>query len=189
MITQYIESKILIEDHNKIFYDIYKNYKSYDFVNREYCKNYLLIVFDELFDKDIDLKIIDDINNKSENNSRIGQDEFKKQIISRFEKCIISDIHHESCQASHIYDLKYEPLNYDINNGILLNATLHLEFDNLKWCIHPNTYKIIISKKYQDQNLEIKKYINKKLESKLDKYPHMRIYIHKKFKKFIEDQQ
>lgn len=102
--------------------------------------------------------------------------------------CVISNIHYESCQASHIYDLKYEPLNYDINNGILLNATLHLEFDKLKWCIDPYTYKIIISEKYKSQNLEIKKYVDIDLYTKLYKYPHMLYYLKKKYIKFIEHQ-
>lgn len=57
------------------------------------------------------------------------QEYFRQNIISRFETCIISDIHSDSWQASHIYDLMDEPINYDINNGILLNVTLHLEFD------------------------------------------------------------
>jgi hypothetical protein len=187
MIADYIKSRIETEEHNKIFYDIYTNYKKYNFINKEYCKNYLLIIFSELFDIDIDLMTINDLNNKSEIITRINQDEFREQIISRFTECIISGIHPDSCQAAHIYDLKYIPLNYDINNGILLSATLHLEFDKLKWCIHPKTYKIIISKKYQDQQLEIKKYIDTDLQTKLEKYPHMQYYLKEKYQKFIND--
>ena len=89
--------------------------------------------------------------------------------------------------AAHIYDIKYDSLNYDVNNGILLNATLHMEFDKLKWCIHPVTFKIIISKKYNHQQLEIKKYINKDISSKLKKFPHMREYLEKKFQVFMDN--
>lgn len=184
MTLLYIKSKILTDDHNEIFYDICNDYKKYGFINREYCKNYLLIIFSELFNKDVDLDIVDGMN-KSDKILRIDQDKFREQIISRFKTCIISDVHHESCQASHIYDLKYDNSNYDSNNGLLLNATLHLEFDKLKWCIHPVTYEIVVSNRFQNQNLEINKYLNKDLRSKLEKYPDIQYYLHKKYQKFI----
>ena len=185
MALEYINSKINDTNYNDLFCEIYNKYEQYDFINREYCKNYLLIIFSELFKKNIDLSLIQNTNEIIQRNE---QEYFRNNIISRFEMCIISDIHYESCQASHIYDLKYEPLNYDINNSILLNATLHLEFDKLKWCIDPYTYKIIISEKYKSQNLEIKKYVDTDLQTKLHKYPHMLYYLKKKYIKFIEHQ-
>jgi hypothetical protein len=142
-------------------------------------------VFSELFDIDIDLDLI---NNENINIQRIEQEKFRQQVVNRFETCIISDIHQDSCQAAHIYDLKYEPLNYDLNNGILLSATLHLEFDKLKWCIDPKTYIIIISKKYCMQNLEINKYINNDIYSKLKKYSNINYYLSLKYHKFMNDQ-
>ena len=189
MLTEYIESRINVEDHTNIFYDIYSNYEKYEFINSEYCKNYLCIIFSELFEKEIDLNLINEMSNKKEITPRANQKTFRKDIISRFTSCVVSDIHYESCQASHIYDLQDNKLNYDINNGILLNATLHMEFDTLKWCIHPYTYKIIIAEKYQHQNLDIKKYIDIDLQSKLEIYPQMQSYLQKKYKKFIDDQQ
>jgi hypothetical protein len=184
-IVQDIKNRINKDNHNTIFYDIYNNYDKYNFINREYTKNYLLIVFSELFDIDIDLDLI---NNENIKIQRIEQEKFRQQVVNRFETCIISDIHQDSCQAAHIYDLKYEPLNYDLNNGILLSATLHLEFDKLKWCIDPNTYNIVISKKYCMQNLEINKYINNDIYSKLKKYPHINYYLCLKYQKFMNDQ-
>ena len=133
MSIEYIESRINVDDHHEIFYDIYNNYENYEFVNSEYCKNYLCIIFNELFDKEIDLNLISDMGNTKEIIIREKQKKFRQDIISRFTACVISDIHYESCQASHIYDLQDNKLSYDINNGILLNATLHMEFDKLKW--------------------------------------------------------
>jgi hypothetical protein len=187
MSIEYIKSRINIDDHYKIFYDIYNNYNNYEFINKEYCKNYLLIIFSELYEKVIDLEIINNMIEKREIIPRTNQQKFRQEVISRFRTCIISDIHYESCQASHIYDLSDEPLNYDVNNGILLNATLHMEFDQLKWGIHPDTYKIIISEKHQCQNLEINKFINIDLQSKLKEYPDMKKYLRKKFEKFINN--
>lgn len=185
MAVEYIKSRIKTDNHHDIFYKIYDNFNEYKLVNREYCKNYLLILFREVFNKDIDMDIISEMNGKNKT-KRIGQCEFREHVLTRFDTCIISGLHAESCDVCHIYDLEHEKLNYDINNGILMNATLHREFDKLKWCINPTTYKIIISKKCCDQSLGIKKYINVDLKSKLQKYPQMTYYLEKKYNKFMD---
>lgn len=189
MAIEYIEQLIDTVDPHILFYEIYSDYEKYDQINREYCKNYLMIIFSELYGLDIDLQIIRDMDDRSEIVQRREQNNFRQMIVRRFDRCLISDIHNESCQASHIHDLADEPLNYNLNNGILLSATLHMEFDRLKWCIDPHTYRIVLSSKYCDQNLEIKKYIDRDLRSKLVHYPQMLYYLKKKFQKFTDDQQ
>lgn len=189
MAIEYIEHRINTDDHNRIFYDIYNHYDKYDFINREYCKNYLLVIFNELFDRTIDLQLVSRMNELGETVRRKEHENFRQQVVRRDGCCVISGVHMDSCEAAHIYDLQYEPLNYDPNNGILLGATLHLEFDRLKWCVDPATYQIVISEKYRVQNLEIKKYTYKDLRLKLSDHPLMRDYLKKKFQKFTDDQQ
>lgn len=181
----FIESNIGIMSNNEIFCEIYNNYIRYGFMDKEYCKNYLLLVFGEIYNTDIDLNEINKMIEGNEDITRSCQTNFRKEIINRFKNCIISGVDCDSCQAAHIYDLKYEKLNYDVNNGILLSATLHLEFDQLKWCINPETYNIEISKNHQMRNLEINKYKHLNLKHVLGCYPSIQYYLQKKYNQFI----
>jgi len=104
MALEYIKSRIKTDSPHDIFYKIYDNFNEYKFVNREYCKNYLLVLFREIFNKDIDMDIIAKMNDKNKT-KRIGQCEFREQVLTRFGKCIISGLHAESCDVCHIYTI------------------------------------------------------------------------------------
>jgi hypothetical protein len=171
--------------YNRIFCDIYKNYKDYKFINSEYCKNYLLTIFSELYDIDINLDEIYEIEKKETNNRGYHQQEFRNSLIERYNSCIISNIDKDSCDAAHIYDLKYNPCCYDVNNGLLLSKTLHTEFDNLKWCINPYTYKVEIADRYKDSNLGINKYDDLDLTDKLSIHKQLKGYLIKKYNLFL----
>ncbi len=187
MAIKYIEKNINTIDHHYIFYNIYANHKDYDMMDSEYCKNYLITVFEEVYDKQIDLNLITNIENKLYPSKSDKQTKFRNDLIERFKCCILSDAHYDSCEASHIKDLKYEPLNFDINNGLLLSATLHKEFDNLKWCIDPDTYDIVISKKFEHQCLGINKYKNINLNNIFIMYPMMTMYLRFKYEIFFNE--
>jgi len=163
--------------YNQIFCDIYKNYKQYNYITSEYCKNYLLTVFSELYDIEIDLNVIHEMEKKETNDRGYHQTEFRDSVVERFDSCIITNIHKDSCDAAHIYDLKYNPLCYDVNNGLLLSKTLHTEFDSLKWCINPYTYKIVIVDEYKNSNLGINDYDGMDLTDKLSGYSLMKQYL------------
>jgi hypothetical protein len=62
------------------------------------------------------------------------------------------------------------------------------EEEEYKKVIDPKTYKIVISKKYCMQNLEINKYIYNDMCYKLKKYPHINYYLCLKYQKFMNDQ-
>ena len=55
-----------------------------------------------------------------------------------------------------------------VDNGILLDKSLHSSFDKNYWCIHPETLKVIINDKYniRDRNLSCVKYENYKVNIK-----------------------
>ena len=63
---------------------------------------------------------------------------FRKQIIMRYYKCIISNMCKSVCEAAHIIPFS-ETLSFDVDNGILLNNILHKLFDEYYWSINPQT--------------------------------------------------
>lgn len=171
--------------YNQIFCDVYKNYKKYNYISSEYCKNHLLTVFCELYDIEIDLNVIQEMEKKETNDRGYHQTEFRDSVIKRFGSCVITNIVKDSCDAAHIYDLKYNPLCYDVNNGLLLSKTLHIEFDSLKWCINPYTYKVVIADRYKNSNLGVNEFDGLDLTNKLDNCPLMVHYLIKKWNLFI----
>lgn len=64
-------------------------------------------------------------------NSRIRQNDFRKTIIMRDKKCIITDSHDSLCEACHIIPYK-DSKNYYNSNGILLDRVCHKMFDEYK---------------------------------------------------------
>jgi len=112
---------------------------------------------------------------------RTKQNEYRKALINRFQKCVISGLLPEECEAAHIVPYKDE-LEYDIDNGLLLSANLHKLFDKYIWSIHPETQKIVINWN-SDKELSIwdykGKYISNLSENNLK-------YIKKHHKEFIK---
>lgn len=90
---------------------------------------------------------------------------FRKEIVKRDRKCIISGAGKLSCEAAHIkpFNNCNEEEKYDIDNGILLESGIHKLFDKYLWSINNN--RVIVSKKIlQDRSYDfINKYHNKKL--------------------------
>jgi hypothetical protein len=94
------------------------------------------------------------------------QNIFRKAIINRYKKCIISDMDEIVCEAAHIKSFTEcnDEEKFNFNNGILLNSILHKLFDNYFITINPNSLNVEINnncpmykylKKYEN------KYINK----------------------------
>ena len=75
--------------------------------------------------------------------NRDSQKNLKKNLIKKYNRCIISDIHSNDCEVYHIIPIS-EGGNYNINNGLLLNIALHKSFDNYTWSI--NNDGVVVSK-------------------------------------------
>ena len=88
--------------------------------------------------------IADDLREITE---REEQDNFRKDIISRYSKCIITGNGELVCEACHIkpYKICKENEKYDINNGLLLDANHHKLFDKHLISINPETFQLEIS--------------------------------------------
>lgn len=102
-----------------------------------------------------------------EKTKRKDQDSFKQDLIERYQKCIITDTSYKVCQACHIIPFsKCEDKDkYDINNGLLLRADLHILFDNGIFKINPDSLQVELSGEIlNDDNMKIyHEYSGKKL--------------------------
>ena len=97
---------------------------------------------------------------------RLDQDSFRKELIKKYNKCIISDSIDIECEACHIIPYSICK-NFDINNGLLLSSDLHKTFDKYLWSINPNTLKVEINKNINDCG-KIKKYEDTKVNIKIN---------------------
>jgi hypothetical protein len=95
---------------------------------------------------------------------------FRKQVILRYNRCIISDMCINVCDAAHIIPFS-ETLSFDVDNGILLNSILHRLFDKSYWSINPQTLcvELFIDEKNSAYDI-LKPYENKYIEC-LKHYP------------------
>jgi len=146
-------------------------------------------IVEENFQKIIDDKIL---KIKQENNDSIYittktrnpglQNLYRDFIIDRFNNCILSDMHHEVCEAAHIIPFS-ECENFDIDNGLLLNSILHKLFDKYYWSINPETLRVEILnfnmntngiynilEPYKDKYIEILKSHDKTIKYLSDHY-------------------
>ena len=117
-------------------------------------------------------------------NSKL-QEEYRNKLINRFEKCIISGMFDDVCEAAHIvpFSESDDQTSFDINNGLLLNRILHKLFDNYEISINPNTLNIEILKTCKNYEF-IKIYEDKHIKI-LNDYPETCNYLNKHYQKFF----
>jgi putative restriction endonuclease len=100
---------------------------------------------------------------------REGQDTFRKELIKKYNRCIISHSIDIECEACHIIPYAICK-NFDVDNGLLLSSDLHKTFDKYCWSINPNSLKVEINKNINDCG-KIKNYedttVNIKLNNRL----------------------
>jgi len=130
---------------------------------------------DMLIDVDFLLKYM---NKKMLRNniSRIGQKEFRKELMKRYGCCIITGNDYDpELQAAHIVPHS-DVNNCDIDNGIILDSRLHTTFDKYDWSINPRTLRIEV----KDNKGSITKYKNNKVNVNKSSIK----YLEKHYKKF-----
>ena len=101
-----------------------------------------------------------DIINLELKKCRDKQQIFRNSLINKYNKCPISNLSHNICQAAHIvpYSKSNNIEKFDIYNGILLSSNLHIAFDKYYFTIDENTCKTII-------NYNLINYYNETIES------------------------
>ncbi len=80
------------------------------------------------------------IENKESQDRGIDQDEFRKKLVLRDKKCVVSEKHISlECQACHIIPFS-EGGEFSESNGLLIANTFHKLFDDYIWSINPDNY-------------------------------------------------
>lgn len=118
------------------------------------------------------------IDRMTESIKRLSQSTFREKIIIRDKKCIISEESPIVCQAAHIVPYS-ECKSFNPENGLLLNACLHILFDKYLFSINPDTLMIHILDTNTD--LSINKYQNKIINVHPSCIPYLKLH----FNKFI----
>lgn len=75
------------------------------------------------------------------------QETFRKGLISRYKTCIITGTNCNICEACHIVPFceSNENDKYNVDNGLLLRADIHVLFDKKMLKINPITLKVELS--------------------------------------------
>jgi len=164
---------------------IYDNIDEY-IINFNFNSNITITIETLLF-------ILFDIYEYIPNNEKISnhivrqyQNKFRRSIIQKYKKCIITGKDNFICEACHIVpfsDCNYTD-KYNIYNGLLLSSELHILFDNYKMSIDENC-KVVFSKDILENNnyKEYHNYHNKIID--LDKKTMENINIH--YTKFMQN--
>ena len=148
-------------DNTEIFKSELYDCTKFDY-DEEIEEEFILFV-DFLLDTCYNIRLRDD------SNIRIGQKDFRKEILKKFNyKCIISDNDCEDeLKACHIIPVS-DKESYDIDNGLLLTSTFHDTMDKFLWSINPDTLEIKI---HPTKNVgQIKHYNNKKINIQMNPY-------------------
>ena len=157
------------------------NYKQFNYDSYEEFKIDLDFLLTNIYS---DIQII----NLQTKEQRLNQDTFRKEVIKKYNRCIISHSIDIECEACHIIPYSICK-NFDIDNGLLLSSDLHKTFDKYCWSINPKTLKVEINKNINDCG-KIKNYedtiVNIKLNNRLYNnllyhynIMHMHMHMHK----------
>ena len=137
----------------------YNNYEQFNYNNYEELKLDLDFLLTNIYPTIHIIKLLP-------KEQRLDQDSFRKELIKKYNKCIISDSIDIECEACHIIPYSICK-NFDIDNGLLLSSDLHKTFDKYLWSINPNTLTVKINKNINDCG-KIKKYEDTKVNIRLN---------------------
>ena len=164
----------LLQTNNKINSQLLNCWEYFNYSNKE------------LFIADIELLIqiiYPNLKICQESNIRLSQTEFRNSLISYYDsKCVITQNESlEELEAAHIIEFK-DNGDYDVNNGLLLEANLHKTFDRYLWTINPDTLKIETNP--NNITKSIKKYVGKKVNLVIN--PFLYTNLKKRYEIFLE---
>ena len=146
-----------------------------DFTNKE------LKTSEEIFNEKMKQNI-DNIYITTKTRNPELQKLYRDAIITRYNRCVVSDMCVEVCEAAHIIPFS-RCENFDIDNGLLLNSILHKLFDKYYWSINPSSLCIEINKVSTDIYNILKLYENKHIKI-LSCFPETIINLQEHYKEF-----
>jgi hypothetical protein len=142
------------------------------FIYEYFADNYEQFNYDSYEELKLDLDFLlsniysSNIINLHTKEQRLTQDTFRKELIQKYNRCIISNSIDIECEACHIIPYSICK-NFDVDNGLLLSSDLHKTFDKYYWSINPNTLKVEINKNINDCG-KIKNYEDTRVNIKLN---------------------
>lgn len=131
----------------------YESYSEYDYATKE---NFALAV--NYLCQEYGIKVI------TSREVRLTQEEFRRQLVELYGKCVATGQPVVECEAAHIIPV-CEGGGYTVSNGLLLTASIHKTFDRQLWCIHPETLEVIT--KEETEVGTISRYAGKKLDLRI----------------------
>jgi predicted restriction endonuclease len=127
-------------------------------------------------DLDFMLNNIYNIKIVEQRHKRMGQKEFKKEILELYNnKCVVTGNDClEELEAAHIIPVSEEE-DYSLDNGLLLERNIHVTFDKYFWSINPDTFIIeSLNKgtivKYQGKKLDLPENLKENLRIHYNKF-------------------
>ena len=134
-------------------FSFYESYSEYNYSTKE---NFMIAV--NYLCQEYGIKVI------ASKEARLSQEEFRRQLVDLYGKCVVTDQPIVECEAAHIVEV-CDSGSYTVSNGLLLTASIHKTFDRQLWCIHPETLEVVT--KQETEVGSIKQYQGKKLDLKV----------------------
>lgn len=140
---------------------IMNSYSYFDYPDEYTFKLDLELLVSTVYD---DIKIID-----VSSEVRLSQSEFRSGLMNLYSsKCIISsNSNSDELEAAHIIGVA-DGGDYQLSNGLILEANLHKTFDKYQWTINPDTLEIEINPNHNHKTGSINKYMGKKINIIMD---------------------
>jgi hypothetical protein len=119
----------------------------------------------------------------SKSKSRPNQQEFRNNLMNYYNnRCAITGNDSiDELEACHIVDIK-DNGDYNINNGLILEANLHKTYDKYQWIINPDTLKIEVNSLKIPHS--VKNHIGAKVNLSINPFLYNNLKI--RYNKFIE---
>jgi len=159
LLSDYLE-EISNDDvgEKKLCSNIINSYRYFGYPNESSFKIDLELLLETVYNQII---LVDTLQK-----SRLTQNEFRTQLMDLYQsKCIISsNSNPDELEAAHIIEV-CDGGNYDISNGLILEANLHKTFDKYQWMINPDTMEIEIKEGHSGS---ITKYMGNKINFALN---------------------
>lgn len=144
--------ELYLDRYPNISKSIYNKYETFGYDNEDIYIDDLEFLLNNIYP---DIKVYD------EKEIKLCYTDFKNELITKFQKCIISNsnclLEIDACEI-----MTHSKEEYLLNNGLLLKKNLCATFNKHLWSINPNTLRINIKHNnvgeieyYDDTQVEI----------------------------------
>lgn len=172
LLTDYLK-EINSVGGGKLSSNITKSYRYFGYVDEFNFKIDLELLLETVYNQII---LVDTLK------SRLTQSEFRTQLMDLYQsKCVVSsNSNPDELEAAHIVEV-VDGGDYDVSNGLVLEANIHKTFDKYQWTINPDTMGVEVIKSHSGS---ITKYLGKKINLTLN--PVLYSNLKSRYDKFIE---